>query len=118
MITTVVILPPQIRQIFDNHLLSKSHKLQDDSNDLFNFYSYVKTYCDKKLSVNMSDKKQKCDKLLKEFLIIYERIKEKEKNQNPKEKNITQGPLYFLQGSSSISHQILYRSRRKWKSFS
>jgi hypothetical protein len=91
---TGFLLPPQIIQRFSSLLLSMPvPKMRDDSETLWNMYSYIKDKLVKKTAKH-PEWENKCKKLEKLFLELYERTLAKEKDLKEKKTHHTQQPFY------------------------
>jgi 6-pyruvoyl-tetrahydropterin synthase len=89
MIKIIESLPPQILQSFDSKLLSTPMpKFREDSEILLNIYNWIVRRLAKRCKT--PQKQAKYLELQNEFLGLYERIKEKEKDLEGKAKHKTQ----------------------------
>lgn len=110
MITTII--PPQIRQHYDNILLSGTYKLSDDLSDLEKFYEYCKSlYFKKAKSGNIPTKQRKCFEIIDEYLELYERVKAKEKERKEQTSHFTQRPFYRFPMLDKKNERIYGRLR-------
>jgi hypothetical protein len=115
----ISILPPPILQHFSRILLSApSPKFCDDNETLMKIYRYIErnllknaSYCENRM--------KKVKQLQIEFLEIYGRIKEKEKDikadSEKKAKAKTQRPFYYINCSDRCLDRIF--SRLKYRSY-
>lgn len=108
-VVTSYVIPPRILQYFNSALLSMpTVLLRDSSKDLWAIYQYTVKKLIKKVN-NLPQKKAICEQLEKEFLELYELIKEKEEELKTKTEHRTQRPFYRFNGSSRNGERIFRR---------
>ncbi len=98
-------MPPQIVQQFSSALLSNPMKFNDDLDLFARIHFYINNKLMKKAKYN-AIWEERCDKLEKEFLELYERAKVKEKESKKAYKNKTQEPFYRISFDNKSDENI------------
>jgi len=112
-VTTSIILPPDVRQVFDKGLLTHPvPDLRDRAADLYSLYHYVKDKLMKKTR-NIPNRKAKCEALEKEFLELYGRAITKEEELKGQKKRRTEQPFYSFASIGGKDEEIYNRFRFK-----
>lgn len=111
--TTTTTVPDEFFRVFDAILLSRpAPKFCDDSETLHKIYLHIKRKLSKKISYN-AKRAEKYYKLEQEFLKIYERIKEKEKDFETKNGHAFQRPFDFFAGPDRNGKSVYKKIRYK-----
>ena len=105
--------PPEIIGFFDRALLMHPLKLGDDLEVIWQVWEYIEEKLIKKAD-RYPKKKERFERLKKEFLEIYERTKKKEEDPQAKTGNKTKRPMYYIRipnkGASNVWRGL--RSKR------
>lgn len=108
-IETNRLLPPQIIVNFNRDLLSGlCPKFCHDSENLHRIYKHI-LYLMKKKGHYSSGKVAKTEKLLKEYLELYERIKVKEKDEKAASKNGNPRLFYYFPSIAGQGQDVFQR---------
>jgi len=102
---------PEIKKFFNCNLLLKK-PLRDNSETLLQIMEYIDKKLWKKLD-RCPNKKKRCEKLKKEFLDLYEQIKNEEKKSKKETNNKTKGFFYSINLSSKSNGTIFRRLKYK-----
>lgn len=105
-VTTTCSIPPPILQCFNACLLSTpAPLLRESSKDLWRVYQYIVNKLQKKCK-NLPKKKALFEQLQREFLELYERIKEKEKDLKTDTKHPTQRYFYHFSSPNRNDEKV------------
>lgn len=104
---------PEISQHYNKNLLSTPiPKFCDDSERLWRVYMYIKSKLEKKCNSN-EIRKNRFERLEKEFIPLYERAKIKEKELEEKTGKPNKGPFYYISEPDKYHKKIFNRLRFK-----
>lgn len=101
----------EIKQAYNADLLNMSLSTFT-AKDILDVYLSVKNKLHKKVSYN-TKRQERFNALEKEFLDLYERVKEKEKKAKGEDKNITKEPLYSPWVDNSSYREVWFRLKYK-----
>jgi hypothetical protein len=117
--TTISIIPPEIKQLYDSTLLKRAAKLYDSTEDLWRMYYYIKHILSPRLADNPVEKAE-YDKLEQQFLVLYEQARQKEaamEKTPPAERKSAVGKfMYFIHLSDRSDEKIYCGLRRRSRS--
>ena len=111
MITETVCIPPHIFEYYNQTLLSTPH-YREESKDLKGLYHYIRDKLKPKAR-KIPERWAKVEKLEKEFLELYERLKKKEEEIKGKASAKTKQPFYRIHLSDKPSEKISEGLRRR-----
>lgn len=117
-ITTILCIPPPIRQYFSKDLLSiPTPKFRDDAETFSKMFSAAMGYVMKKTRSGKIGKREikKCHYLFEELKTVYERIEAKEKEYTDKGQTLSRNPFYFFETPPGNGRKIY--SRLKYHSY-
>lgn len=117
-VSSIVALPPLVRQYFDAQLLSAPMpKFGDDADSIWRAYSNIIERLEKKVAYNTITQ-ARFNILKNEFLEIYGRTATKEKECKGQSGNATEGPFYYITVSSKRDREIFSRLKFRTRSSS
>lgn len=101
-------LLPLVQQSFDANLLSyPMPKMREGSHSLWDVYLYIKNELYPRAKSEI--KRSKCLDLMEEFLELYERAKDKEKELEKEATHFTQRSFYFIKSIGQKDERIFTR---------
>lgn len=113
MTKTVYILPPEVKQFFDKHLLSKPWPTFGDTLETFwSIYLYISRNLMRKACYNNS-RYENAIKLEQEFLKLYEQAAAKEKYLEAKTSNKAQRPFTYVTGFGKGNETIFRKLKQR-----
>lgn len=116
MLTTKSIISPEIKEYFSRTLLSQSLP-GDNLKILEEIFIYIENKLFKKLN-NLPDKKNKCEKLIKQFKDLYDITAAQEKEFKGKKTSKTEGPFYYIRMPTRRSEDLFRRLKYRSSFFS
>ena len=106
MVETVVIIPPKINQYYSHLLLDVPIcNLGDDIETFWEIWRYIEIKLWKKLQ-NLPERREKCERLKREFLDLYVKTKTKKKAIEEETESKATEPLYWVKLPDKRSNAI------------